>query len=328
MRTAAFLFLSLLAPAHAAVAFAQTALDEARAQYEAAAYEDALVTLRKADEAAPPAERVQIEQYRALCLIALGQMADAERAVAALVAADPTYVPAPTIASPKVVSLVNDIRKRQLPRVARALLDAGRTAFNAKDFPRAEHYFTLLLTVLDDEAMRGLQETPDLRTLAEGFATLTKAARATPPAPAPTAPADNARAEPGRNGTPAAAPASAVPETNGSAPEANGTARETNGSTSPDPDEFFVPAVAIEQTLPEWVPPSQSVARFEYEGRLRVRVGTDGKVKDVEIEKPSHPSYDARLLEVARTWTYRPATRHGVPVESDRIIAIRLRAEP
>jgi tetratricopeptide (TPR) repeat protein len=269
MRTPAFLFLLLLAPAPA---FAQNMLDEARAQYEAAAYEEALVTLRKADEVAHPSARVEIEQYRALCLIALGHMADAERAVASLVRADPTYVPSPTIASPKVVSLVNDIRGRQLPSVARWLLDAGRTAFEAKDLARAEQHFNLLLKVLDDEAMKGREETTDLRTLAQGFMTLTRAASAAPPvpsAPVPAAPVAT-RAAASTNGAPAAAaPPAAAPATNGTAPEGNGshpatngTTPATNGSPSSDEDMFFEPAVAIEQTLPEWIPPSQTVARF------------------------------------------------------------------
>ena len=67
-------------------------LDLARSRYEEAAYEDALKILEGV-EASTASERVQVEQYRALCHIALGHAEQAERAVIALVDADPTYLP-------------------------------------------------------------------------------------------------------------------------------------------------------------------------------------------------------------------------------------------
>src|SRR5690349_3267204 len=103
MRTLSFA-LSLLIIVGAGPAFGQDALEEAKAQYAAAAYEDALTTLTRAG-GAPPAKRVEVEQYRAFCLIALGRTEDAERAIAALVAADPKYVPSANVASPKVLSM-------------------------------------------------------------------------------------------------------------------------------------------------------------------------------------------------------------------------------
>jgi TonB family protein len=81
----------------------------------------------------------------------------------------------------------------------------------------------------------------------------------------------------------------------------------------------------IQETLPAWTPPNPMIARNEYTGAVKVRIGTDGRVKAVTIDQPSHPAYDANLLRVAKTWTYKPASQNGTPIESERVIAIRLR---
>src|SRR5687768_9805285 len=170
MKTLSILLMLSLAPL-AAPAAAQDALEEAKAHYAAAAYEEALSTLTRVD-AAPPANKVEIEQYRAFCFIALGKTADAERAVASLVASDPKYVPSSTVASPKVLQLFSDMRRKELPGVARKLLEEGRTAFKEKQLARAQKTFELLLLLLDDAALKGRPENEDMRILAEGFVAL------------------------------------------------------------------------------------------------------------------------------------------------------------
>jgi outer membrane biosynthesis protein TonB len=87
----------------------------------------------------------------------------------------------------------------------------------------------------------------------------------------------------------------------------------------------FVPAAVIQETLPVWTPPNPSIARNQYDGAVKVRIGTDGRVKAATIDRPSHPAYDAVLLNTARSWLYKPATQNGTPIESERIIAVRLR---
>jgi hypothetical protein len=312
MRTLVFVFLLLATPQLSFPAGAQDALDAARAQYEAAAYEEALATLTGIPDAAAPAERVEVQQYRALCLIALGNMREAEQAIAALVAADPIYVLSASVASPTVLTLVADIRKKELPGIARRLLDAGRTAFQEKDLARAQQHFDLLLKVVDDPAMAGRPEKQDLRALAQGFVTLTAAAAAPPPTPpAPVS----------ETGEASVSPPAAVSETG------EASAAETTAPASAAPREFYVPAVPIEQTLPEWEPPSVAIAAFEYSGLLRVQIGGDGKVTSAVIEDVSHPAYDGRLLQVASTWQYKPAMRNGLPVESEKVITFRLRPQ-
>ena len=294
MRTLFIVFVFLSAPWFGPLAAAQTDhLGEAKTQYEEAAYEEALTTLTKASPATP-ADRVQVEQYRALCLLALGRQTEAERAVAALVEADPLYVPPSSVASPRVLSLVAEIRRKELPAVTRRVMDAGRAAFEAKNTAAAQRQFDLLLKLLDEPAMEGRPERDDLRALAQGYSTLLVAAPATRPAP----PVPVATEKPVTAAPPPAAPA--------------------GGST-------FTPAVVIQETLPVWMPPNPAVARNEYSGAVKVRIGTDGRVKAVTIDQPSHPAYDASLLRVARNWLYKPASQNGTPIESERVIAIRLR---
>jgi tetratricopeptide (TPR) repeat protein len=297
MRTLLAVFVFLSAPWLSVGAAAQTDLSEAKTQYEEAAYEDALTTLTKAS-ASTPADRVQLEQYRALCLIALGRLPEAERAVVALVEADPTYVPPSSVASPRVLAIVADIRRKELPGVTRRVLDSGRAAYEAKNVALAQRQFDLLLKLLDDPAMEGRPEREDLRTVAKGFSTLLVAA---PPALRPAPPAEPERS-PAPSSSPAASPSS---------PPA---------AASP-----FVPAVVIQETLPIWTPPNPSIARNEYNGAVKVRIGTDGRVKAASIDRPSHPAYDAVLLNTARSWLYKPATQNGTPIESERVIAVRLR---
>ena len=101
--------LLLIAAVPVAGLAAQDSLEDAKAQYAAASYEEALLTLTRIDS--QPTNRVELEQYRAFCFIALGKIPEAERAVASLVSADPRYVPSATVASPKVLSLLSDMRK-------------------------------------------------------------------------------------------------------------------------------------------------------------------------------------------------------------------------
>ena len=290
MRTLFIVFVFLSAPWLASGAAAQTDLADAKSQYEEAAYEDALTTLTKAS-ATTTADKVQLEQYRALCLIALGRTAEAERAVVSLVDIDPTYVPPSTVASPRVLGLMADIRRRELPGVVRRVMDAGRAAFEAKNTAVAQRQFDLLLKLIDDPAMDGRPERDDLRSLAKGFSALLTAPPAAPARPAP------APAEP-----------------------ASGTAKPATPATA-----TFTPAVVIQETLPVWTPPNPTIARNEYSGAVKVRIGADGRVKGATIDQPSHPAYDAVLLRVARTWLYKPALQNGVAIESERVIAVRLR---
>src|SRR5262245_66368306 len=75
-------------------AHAQDLLASARAQYTSAEYESALATLNQMRATGLVTEDVPaVEQYRALCLLALGRSAEAEDAMADTVSAVPSFTP-------------------------------------------------------------------------------------------------------------------------------------------------------------------------------------------------------------------------------------------
>src|SRR5881628_1760816 len=86
-----------------AEATAQGSLAQARDLYSAASYDDALAMLnglRISDHR--PEDGGAIDQYRALCLLALGRTGEATSAIQAIVAAAPSYHPSETDVSPSV----------------------------------------------------------------------------------------------------------------------------------------------------------------------------------------------------------------------------------
>jgi TonB family protein len=85
-----------------------------------------------------------------------------------------------------------------------------------------------------------------------------------------------------------------------------------------------VAAVAVEERLPAWNPPDVPTARTEYVGVVRIDIGADGRVSNATIVEPSHPAYDVMVLQAAKRWVYKPATRGGTPVASQKDIRIRL----
>jgi tetratricopeptide (TPR) repeat protein len=324
--------LSAVLSTPAVAASAQDLIDRAKDQYESAAYEDALSTLSDAGRATP-ADKVQVEQYRALCLIALGRFAEAERAIAALVGADPTYVPSAAVASPRVLAMVADIRGKELPAIIRSLMDHGRVAYQRKDMARARETFELVLRLTEDASLNGRPELDDVKVVARGFVDLAIAAAATPPPAVPAAVTAQDQPAPDevqsskfkvQSSVLAAPPRASVGDATAGRPASTPPAPTSPAPAKVNPPAGFVAAVALQQPMPVWLPPSRAFANTEYIGSIKVRIGADGTVKAVSIERKSHPAYDARLLQVASTWLYKPATLNGEPVESEKVIAVRL----
>src|SRR5262245_42019635 len=84
---------------------AQDDLTTARDLYASASYDDALAMLNKLRASDHPASQARaIEQYRAFCLLALGRAADAQQAIEAVVAAEPSYQPTESDVSPRIRS--------------------------------------------------------------------------------------------------------------------------------------------------------------------------------------------------------------------------------
>src|SRR6476661_8297206 len=159
------------------VAFAATAsaqlrdgrenpLSAARDLYASARYDEALAVLNglQPTNDGGGSDRKSIEQYRSLCLLALGRGTEAESAIAAVVTADPMFVPGEADASPRVRLAFSEVRQRLLPQIATTRYAAAKAAYDRKEYSSAEAQFRSLLTLLDDPQMGG--RLPDLRTLA------------------------------------------------------------------------------------------------------------------------------------------------------------------
>jgi hypothetical protein len=196
--SARFLLPLLLAASFTRVAFGQApprdVVGEARTLYASARYDEALAVLddlRPTEAPGPVADLKSIEQYRSLCLLALGRDSEAETAIAAVITADPSYLPSDAEASPRVRAAFSDVRKKLLPEIAAQRYADAKATFDHKEYARATQQFRRVLALLDDPDMAGRQG--DLRTLASGFLDL--AIAATPP-PEPPKPAPVAAPEP------------------------------------------------------------------------------------------------------------------------------------
>jgi hypothetical protein len=287
----------VLAAGLAAPALAQEGpLAVARDLYASARYDEALAMLNgvRQQESGNPINLRSIEQYRSLCLLALGRGAEAEAAIAVVVASDPMYQPTETEASPRVRTAFSEVRQRQLPDIARTRYASAKASFDKKDYSSAEHQFRELLRLIDDPDMGG--RLGDLRMLVSGFVDLSAAASAPPPEPKPEA---------RREEVAPPTPAPAVPD-----PQKIYTSE----------DEGVSPATPIRQEVPRV--PVQVVNQTRERGILDVTIDEQGRVISATIRLGLHPIYDSQILVAAREWRYQPATLNGRPVKFRKIIQI------
>jgi len=275
-------------------------LDSAKALYAAASYEEALATL---DQLGGSADSIQVNQYRALCLLALGRARDAEGPLQQIVSADPLYkIPAADV-SPRLVDLFRDVRKRTLPAAARQLYTRAKKSFDAKNMSQASKEFKTLLVLLNEpEAADRPTELADLKSLAEGFLTLADAQLAAPKPPAPA---------PAAEVTAAAAPAPVAPPA------------ERRIYSSDDHD--VKPPIELQRQMPSWTPTSATQKISTFKGAVRLIVDEHGMIESAEMLASVYPTYNALLLKAAKTWRYQPAMRNGVPVRYATTLEIVLR---
>jgi len=297
----------LIAPFLLAASFAQSALGQvpvgrdlvgtARDLYASARYDEALAVLnglRPADAGNAVSDRKSIEQYRSLCLLALGRGSEAESAIAAVVTADPSYLPGEAEASPRVRSAFSDVRRRLLPEIAGARYTEARASFDRKDHALAAQQFRQAIALLEDPDMGG--KLPDLRTLSAGFLDLSLAAMAPPPAPP----------------APQVAPAPEPPPA--PRPDPNRTYTMTDA-------EVTAPAT-IRQEMPRLTPAMKMQAKER--GVIEIVIDELGRVSFAAIRASVHVMFDAELLSAAREWKYQPATLNGRPVKYRKMIAINV----
>jgi hypothetical protein len=297
-------YFSLLPAVGLALALASPALAQdgplavARDLYASARYDEALAMLNgvRQQESGNPTNLRYVEQYRSLCLLALGRGAEAEAAIAVVVASDPMYQPTETEASPRVRTAFSEVRQRQLPDIARTRYAAAKALYDRKEYATAEQQFRELLRLIDDPDMGG--RLGDLRVLVMGFVDLA-ADKAAPPAPEP-------KPEPRREEAPVAPPPAPV------LPDPN--------RVFSSEDEGVVPAQPIRQEVPRV--PMQISNQTRERGILDVTIDELGRVVNASIRVGLHPIYDAQILLAAKEWRYQPATLNGRPVKFRKIIQI------
>ena len=275
---------------------AEDSVAAAKDLYTAANYEDALVVLNRLDSSSgQPSDRMAINQYRAFCLLALGRMVEAERAIEAVLSVDLLYRPVDADMSPRLRTAFAGVRQRILPAIVQQEYARAKAAFDRQDYPAAIAQFDRVLRVLGSPDLGAVGENPplsDLRTLANGFRDLSvKAIAPPPPPPQPVAPP---------------APVAAFVPSKGI----------YVGS-----EKGVMPPVIVRQTLPSF--PRDLMARRD--GVLEVVITETGTVETAVMRTSINPRYDQIVLSAAKTWKYAPATVNGVPVKFRKLIAITLK---
>lgn len=274
-------------------------LAAARDLYASAAYDDALAVLnrlRATDH--PPGQSRYIEQYRAFCLLALGRASDAEQAIEAVVAAEPTFLPTDSDASPRVRSAFTTVRRRMLPSIIQQQYGQAKAAFDRRDFAAAAGGFHQVLAALADPDVAAEAQRPplvDLKMLAVGFEELSaKAAAPPPPPPVPAVVA------------PPVAPAPSIPQ-----PPRIYNAGEAN----------VMAPVPLNQVLPAF--PGQVL--IPRSGKIEVVIDESGTVESAAMTSSVTASYDNLALAAARSWRFRPATVDGTPVKFRKVVQISIK---
>jgi len=264
---------------------AQASEIDFKALYAAAEYDRALEVIASLDN-------LEAQQYKALCLLALGRTADASTAIETLVNASPTFIPSSDDAPPRFVELVTKVRQKLLPTIARRTFTEGRERYNEKQNDEALKRFSLVLTLLKDPAFTDASAKQDLETLATGFSDLAKAA---------TTPVKVVAAAPEPVPPPAA---------------------PTAASTAVPPK--VVPPVALVQTVPPM--PTDIAARAGSKLVLVVQIDAAGRVTAATVKESANPRYDRLVALATRDWRYTPATLNGLAIASEQIVTIQPQA--
>jgi TonB family protein len=268
-------------------------VNKVKALYAAAAYEDALAVLANVPAETPLPE---LDQYRAFCLIALGDQQQARAAIERLLTHNPLYEPDNAETSPRVIEVFREVRTEVMPVVAKQLYLEAKTALEKRERQTAISRFEALLRLLETRAAQD-PTLDDLKVLSEGFLDLSRAL------PAPASSDNTAAADPKANATaPGESPALLAKDT-------------------------WERPVALRQQMPPWNAPDSISRQMEYRGVVRVNIDLDGKVVSSEIVRSVHPLYDRLLLNASKNWQYQPARQDGKPVASEVLVEVLLRPE-
>jgi TonB family protein len=266
-------------------AFAQDVLTRAKTFYASASYEEALAALTSLRGKASASESTEAALYEVFCLVALGRNDEAKKTIETMVKADPEYRLTDAEASPRVRTMFDVVRKPLLTGIVRESYTRGRDAFDRKDLPGALKEFDRVIALIGELDPSSDQGLRDMGTLATGFRDLARSVPVAPPPPA--------RVDP--------------PVTFGS------------------DDAGVRPPVAISQTLPPWRPETSVEKKLEFRGTIDLVIDEQGRVLSAAVVRSIHERFDAQLLDAARRWTYKPATKDGKPVRYRHTVMVNLR---
>ena len=276
------LLLPVLLSVHLALTQGQAAaagggpLVQARALYEAAAYEEALSLLIAIEDATNVGE---VEQYRALCLLALGRAPEAERALEQIVLRKPLFAISVEDISPRLVIMFREVRQRVVPTVARNLFARGKAHFDAKRYPQAAAQFQELVSLLSiNEPATASSGMPELRQLADAFLKL------------------------------------AIGETEAVRPTGPPTTAAQRDRVYTLADRTVIAPVEISRHTPTRVSLGRNDSAGLYQGLLEVVIEPTGRVSSASVIRSITPTYDAALLLATQEWKFQPATLNGTPV--------------
>jgi len=295
----------------------QDPLPVVRELYLSANYEGALAALNRLDSGTLE-KRIDLADYRVLCLLALGRVDEARLAIRSIVETDPRHHLSEGQASPRLRSVFEDTRKAFLPELVQRLYADAKASFDQHD-PRASEKFDRLIEVLDDPDL-GNAQLSDLRAVASGFRDLSKVHRE------PEAREEEVRLKPDATHTPkpdaTSAPLTGPPDR--ILVSSKGSGPFFTPKAPPPPG--LEPPFAINQPIPQWSPRGSS-ARQAFHGTLEVTIDVQGSVTTVVLRQPMLPAFDAALIKAARTWTYKPALLNGKPVPFRKVIEIEIQPE-
>ena len=249
-----------------------------RTLYAAAEYDKALEAIASLDS-------VEAQQYKALCLLALGRQADANTAIEALVNASPTFVPSSEDAPPRFVELVTKVRQKLLPVIARRTFADGRDRYTSKATGEALTQFSLVLTLLSDPAFTDAMPNRIWKRWPRD-SSISRMRRRRLPSPC----LQNRR----RRRPPTRDPDGA---TEGYGPHSARTERPADAYGHRDPCDRKAGG-----SRPD---------RCDREG------------DEATVKESVHPRYDRIVTEAARDWRYTPATRDGSPIPSEQVVTVQ-----
>ena len=293
-----------------APAGAQDSLTQAKGLYDSASYSEALSAL---NEIGATADVIEVEKYRALCLLALNRPKDAEQSLERLAMTRPLFTLDGADASPKLVALFQDVRKRTLPEASRQFYQRARASFERGDMAAAAQQFKDVIAMA--EAADNTPMMDDLKMVSAGFLKLAQEALAPKPevraavaAPAVGTPAVG---EPATSTAAATAkdivPATVTPRTEALSVAARARiAAMTGAKIYEASDTMVTPAAAIARPIPKWQRPS-ALNFASFEGLLEVIVAEDGSVAEATMVKAINPAYDRLLMDAAKNWRFHAA---------------------